>query len=175
MSAYRRVPCRYKAVALRGLGLGPALAWLCGSVADPRGPAVLDMAPAFDLAGAAEEVCRASARLQLVMPGVGLRFSMLQLAPAAGPAHVMNAAPFEKLGCQVQADGKFEVFKSPWGGRVFARSFAGDGPASKWQVAVAQFLGEVGGPQATRYLFTHSVAAGRVSYLALATPAAACA
>ena len=42
-------------------------------------------------------------------------------------------------------------------------------------MAIAQFLAELGDPQVTHYLLTHSVNAGRMSYLARTTPAAACA
>ena len=91
-----------KRLLYEALGLVPPLPGSAIRLPTLEPPAVLDMAPSFAddglLAGAAAEVHWALAHLKLVMPEVGLRFSTLQFAPAAGPAHLVNTAPFEEIG-----------------------------------------------------------------------------
>ena len=102
-----------KRLLYEAIGLVPPLA---GSsiqlpVMDP--PAALDMAPAFAddglLAGEDSEVLRALLHLRQVMPQVGLRFSTLQVVPAAGHNSNVNFEPFVDAGCQILHDGNVEV------------------------------------------------------------------
>ncbi len=86
-------------------------------VLDP--PATLDMTPMFAddgfLAGRQAEVRRALLHLQPIMPSLGLRFSMLEVVPAAGLAHHIDLESFVSLGCSVNETANLEVLKSPIG------------------------------------------------------------
>ena len=82
------------------------------SIGLPMQPAAdLDMTPMFAddgfLPGRAEEVLRALRHIAPIMPNIGLRFSMLELVPAAGPLHTIDLSEFRALGCTLNETGNF--------------------------------------------------------------------
>ncbi len=88
----------------------------------PAGPvltpaATLDLAPGFAddgyLGGRSEEVLRAVGHWRAVMPALGLRFSRLEVVPAAGAATTANLDRFRALGCEVNLTQCFETVKAP--------------------------------------------------------------
>ena len=144
-------------------------------VLDP--PAVLDMAPNFAddglLARKSGEVLRALTHLKRVMPMVGLKFSTLQLVPAALDAHTFQVEPFTALGGQMCSEGNVEILKSPVGTQEFCQQYCLQQVGK--QRALFEFLAELGDPQIIHNLLKWSVNAGRMNYMARTTPAAACA
>ena len=70
--------------------------------------AQLDMSPCFAddaiWAGPSTEVLRSLQHLQGELPSVGLRFSSLVVAPAAGRSHGVGAESFIKAGCRFDVD-----------------------------------------------------------------------
>jgi hypothetical protein len=159
------------------LGLIPAPAGSAVQLPPLAPPAVLDMAPNFAddglLAGRSDEVLRALTHLKMIMPTLGLRFSTLQLIPAAGQAHSIDLDPFKTLGCSVQEDGNFEVLKSPLGTDGYCKEFCAK--LVEKQREIFEFLATLGDPQVTHYLLKNSVNASRMNYLARTTPPAICA
>eukprot|EP00959_Pyramimonas_sp_CCMP1952_P238321 4980311-Pyramimonas_sp.AAC.1 len=116
-------------------------------VLDP--PVALDMAPGFAddalIAGPSVEVLRALKHLKAVMPGTGLRFSALQVIPAAGKRSTVDFAEFVSLGCDVFADGNCEVLKSPVGDDAHCRAFCAK--QVQKQQSIIQFLADLQDPQ----------------------------
>eukprot|EP00973_Karenia_brevis_P009287 1258353-Karenia_brevis.AAC.1 len=82
-------------------------------------PAQLDMAPMFAddaiFAGISTEVARALRHIKTVMPSLGLRFSRLEVTPAAGERHMVDLQEFTELGCTVNLTKCVEIMKSPVG------------------------------------------------------------
>ena len=94
-------------------------------ISDP--PADLDIAPSLAddglLAGKSDEVLRALRHLKLIMARFGLKFSTLQVVPAAGRNAQVDHAPFVAEGCTIQEDGNCEVLKSPIGDEKHCKQF----------------------------------------------------
>ena len=136
-------------------------------------PAQLDMAPCFAddglLAGPSAEVLRALRHLLAVMPALGLRFSSLVVAAAAGPHHQINFDPFLEAGC---SDGGLEVLNSPIGSETFCADFSRK-LVDKQLVAV-HAVGPLPDAQVGYYLLRCSCNASRVCYLSRTTPASHC-
>ena len=90
--------------------------------------AQVDAAPSFAddgfLAGPSTEVLRCLLRLTRVMPGLGLRFSTLVAAPAAGESASVDWQPFVDQGCVAAQDGSVEILKSPIGPQAWCERFA---------------------------------------------------
>lgn len=88
----------------------------------PAGPelspaADLDLAPGFAddgyLGGRSAEVLRTLAHWRAVMPALGLRFSRLEVVPAAGAATAVNLDSFRALGGEVNLTQCFETVQAP--------------------------------------------------------------
>ena len=88
----------------------------------PAGPALspaadLDLAPGFaddgHLGGRSAEVLRTLAHWRAVMPALGLRFSRLEVVPAAGAATAVNLDSFRALGGEVNLTQCFETVQAP--------------------------------------------------------------
>ena len=98
-----------------GLGLlpSPAGAQIQPPVMQPA--AKLDLAVAFAddgvLAGPSGEVLRSLRHLKQIMPKLGLRFSSLIVAPAAGFASRAPLQAFVDEGCTVEPSGNLEILK----------------------------------------------------------------
>ena len=122
-------------------------------------PAQLDMAPCFAglLAGPSAEVLRALRHLLAVLPSVGLRFSSLVVAAAAGPHHQINFDPFLEAGCSSSGAGDLEVLKSPIGSETFCADFSRK-LVDKQLVAV-HAVGQLPDAQVGYYLFRCSCCA----------------
>ena len=143
-------------------------------VLDP--PAALDMTPMFAddgiVAGRSGEVLRALKHLQTVMPPLGLRFSMLELVPAAGADHAVDVAPFEACGCTVTATGRIEVLKSPVGPQEWCQEYA-KSRTLKYVGALAA-VGEFKSRHAGLYLMKWACNGGEVNYMSRTTPLDCC-
>ena len=139
-------------------------------VLDP--PAVLDMFPNFAddglLAGSSAQVLRAIAHLKLVMPRLGLRFSSLVVAAAAGEQHRVDFSAFRKLGCEVAAGGDFELLKSPIGSETFCKEYARKKAEKESQIV--RKIGQIGDGQVGYYLLRWSGNASRLNYTMRTTP-----
>ena len=86
-------------------------------IMEPAAP--LYLSPMFAdngvFAGTQAEVRRALVHLQPIMPSLGLRFSMLEVVPAAGRSHCIDLQAFRDLGCSTNEPANLEVLKSPIG------------------------------------------------------------
>ena len=139
-------------------------------------PARLDMCPMFAddgfLAGPSGEVLRALKHIQPIMPGLGLRFSMLEAIPAAGLNNAIDLEPFRAAGCTCNETGNFEVLKSPVGAETWCHEYAGKraGKAIKALEAVSALPDR----HAAYYLMKWSCNAGQLNYLARTTPRDRC-
>ena len=117
-------------ILLETLGLAPIdpRTTPVGMVMQP--PADLDMTPMFAddgfLAGRDSEVRRALQHIKPIMPALGLRFSMLEVVPAAGPNHAVDLAGFQALGCSLNETGNLEVLKSPIGDTSYCEEYCVD-------------------------------------------------
>ena len=82
-------------------------------------PAQLDISPMYAddglFAGRASEVARNLDHLIPIMPSLGLRFSMLEAIPAAGPNHQIALQLFRNMACACNETGNFDILKSPIG------------------------------------------------------------
>ena len=139
-------------------------------------PCPAGLAPCFAddglLAGPSAEVLRALRRLLAVMPSVGLRFSSLAVAAAAGPHHQINFDPFLEAGCSISGAGDLEVLKSPIGSETFCADSSRK-LVDKQLVAV-HAVGQLPDAQVGYYLLRYSCSASRVCYLSRTTPASHC-
>ena len=60
------------------------------------------------------------------MPLVGLQFSTLTVAPAAGKQHRVDFRPFSQAGCTIAEDGNLEILKSPVGDIAWSLKYCED-------------------------------------------------
>ena len=67
------------------------------------------------LVGESAKVHRAQQHVKLLMPSLGLRFSLLEAVLAAGEAYQIDLNLFVKLGCSVNLNQCVEIIKSPIG------------------------------------------------------------
>jgi ribosomal protein S9 len=117
-------------------------------------------------------VLRSLRHLKQVMPGLGLRFSSLVVAAAAGANHQIDMAPFLAEGCVEAENGNLEVLKSPVGEESWCQDFCTKQAAK--QAKALQQLGSMDDPQVAYYLLRWSCNASRMTYMARTTPASAC-
>ena len=138
-------------------------------------PARLDMAPCFAddglLCGPSAEVLRCLVHWQGVLPGLGLRLSSAVVAPAA-PNTPLDYSGFAALGCNIQADGNYEVLRSPTGADSFCVAYCKERAAK--QVEILHKVGQLPDAQVGYYLLRFSCGAGRMTYMARTTPARLC-
>eukprot|EP00973_Karenia_brevis_P025003 3445606-Karenia_brevis.AAC.1 len=59
------------------------------------------------------------------MPRLGLRFSRLEVIPAAGRGSTVDTAPFAQAGCSVNLNACVSVMKSPIGNDDFCEAEVG--------------------------------------------------
>jgi len=120
--------------------------------------AQLDMARAFAddgiLAGPAVEVLRVLQHMKQILPAVGLKFSSLVVATAAGNSHTVDLASFEREGCTVSPEGNIEILKSPVGTEAFCREFCNK--KAKKAAGVAKAIASLGDAQVGYYLLRWS-------------------
>ena len=88
----------------------------------PLGPqlapsAELDLDPGFAddgvVGGGSAEMLRVLGHWRAVMPALGLRFSRLELVPAAGAATTVDLDRFRALGCEINLTQCVEIVKAP--------------------------------------------------------------
>ena len=98
-------------------------------------PADLDMIPMFAddciIAGKASEVLRTLQHWSPIMPTLGLRFSKLDIIPAAGTGHAIDLQPFEAMGGKVNLTQALVVMKSPIGSNEFCEEVVGTRVANR--------------------------------------------
>lgn len=139
-------------------------------------PAKLDLCPNFAddgfFAGEAAEVERVMAHCQQVMPALGLRFSSLIVAPAAGEQRDVDMSVFERFGCTIAEKGNVEILKSPCGDAAYCVEFCKRYVAKHAPAFAA--LRAMGDPQVVYYLLRWSANASRMNYLARTTPREHC-
>ena len=137
-------------------------------------PAHLDMIPMFAddsiMAGEASEVLRTLQHWLPLMPRLGLRFSKLDLIPAAGARHTIDMRPFEAMGGTVNTTQTVVVMKSPIGSNVFCEEVVGKRvlESSKALAAIAKL------PKQHCALYLLKYQAGRMGYVQRTTPSHAC-
>ena len=137
-------------------------------------PADLDMIPMFAddciIAGKASEVLRTLQHWLPIMPRLGLRFSKLDIIPAAGPRHAIDLQPFEAMGGNIHTTQTVVVMKSPIGSSEFCEEVVGKRvrESSKALAAIAKL------PKRHCALYLLKYQAGRMGYIQRTTPAHAC-
>ncbi len=140
-------------------------------------PADLDMTPCFAddgfFAGKSQEVARALAHVQPIMPRLGLRFSMLEAVPAAGSRHAVDRSGFEASGCTWNEGGNLEVLKSPIGNPSWCAEYS-KRRACRALMAI-HALGALPGAHVAYYLMKSSAGACQLTYLSRTTPPELCA
>ena len=124
------------------------------------------------LAGRSAEVLRALNHTKMVMPDLGLRFSMLELTPAAGAAHTVDLQPFVTAGCAINTTGNFEVLKSPVGSAEFCQEYSKNRAAKA--CAMLKAIAKLNKPQVSYYLMRAVCNVGQVNYLCRTTPKSLC-
>jgi hypothetical protein len=138
--------------------------------------AELDMTPMFAddglLAGKAAEVLRALEHLRTVMLPLGLRFSMLEVVPAAGPNHGVDLQLFVDQGCTVNGQSGFEALKSPIGSAEWCNTYAKT-RVQKYIDAMA-VIGDFKDRHIGFYLMKWCCNGGEINYLARTTPLEHC-
>ena len=156
---------------LESLGVVPPLPGSSVQVPVLSPPAQLDMAPCFAddglLARPSAEVLRCVVHWQGVLPQLGLRLSSAVVAPAVASAPI-DYSGFAALGCTIQADGNYEVLRSPVGTDAFCLAYCRE-RAGK-QVDVVRRVGQLSDVQVGYYLLRFSCGAGRMNYMARTTP-----
>ena len=137
-------------------------------ILDP--PAQLDMTPLFAddgaLAGPSQEVLRSIHHLHAIMPSLGLKFSKLDVVPAAGELHQIDIQAFIDAGCRVNTSRNFEVMKSPIGDTTHCEGVAYTRVQKAIKVIGA--IAELPDAHCALHLLRHQ--AGRMNYLARTTP-----
>ncbi len=138
--------------------------------------AVLDMTPMFAddgfFAGKQAEVRRALVHLRPIMPSLGLRFSMLEVVPAAGPAHSIDLQAFREPGCSVNETANVEILKSPIGVSTWCAQYSRKIADKAAKAAAA--AGDMPDAHVGYYLLRNSASACRLNYLARTTPPEDC-
>lgn len=108
---------------LEALGIIPVAAGTEALLPTLHPPANLDMTPMFAddgfLAGPADEVQRALAHLVPVLPRLGMKFSKLDVIPAAGANCVFDEENFRSLGCKIFHKAEASIMKIPIGDAAF--------------------------------------------------------
>ena len=136
-------------------------------------PAVLDMAPMFaddsTWGGRSQEVHRCLSHLAIVMPRVGLRYSKLDVVPAAGFNTLVDTEAFVDLGCKVILDKSVAVMKSPMGRDSFCAEQVSKRVAKAVEAITA--IADLPDKHSALYLLRYQI--GRLDYLVRTTPSLA--
>jgi len=139
-------------------------------VLDP--PVQLDMAPLFAdegaLAATSQEILRGVHHLHTVMPLLGLKFSKLDVIPAAGQNHQVDIGAFHEAGCTVSVTGDFEVMKSPIGSKAHCETVV----MKRVKKAAAAITAIADLPDSHCALYLLRYQSAKMNYVARTTPAA---
>ena len=159
---------------LEALGVVPVAPQTAALLPVLSPPADLDMTPMFAddgfFAGRAEEVKRALQHLVPVMPLLGLKFSKLDVIPAAGEGAQFDRGSFRDLGCKVVEKAEVTVMKCPIGDQDYCGSVL-----SKRVGKAQSILDQIGDlPDSHCALYLMQYQTGRMEYISRSTPFALC-
>ena len=139
-------------------------------------PADLDMTPMFAadgfFAGKSRTVARAPQHVQPIMPGLGLRFSLLEAVPSAGSRNHIDRGIFDALGCTWNDSGNLEVLKSPVGNPTWCAEYSKARATRALRAVTA--LGALPGAHVAYYLMKASAGACQLTCLSRTTPPELC-
>ena len=161
-------------ILLESLGIVDPPEGVTLSVPVLQPPAQLDMCPQFAddglLAGKTGEIVRTLRHLNLVMPGLGLRFSKLDAIPAAGNQSTIDVHALQQVGCKINLSKEFSVMQSPIGSVGFCDTFLQKKTDKAAKILSA--IGELPDAHCALFLLRHQT--GRMDYIARTTPLESC-